>query len=113
MTLCQQSLVKKVGSIVFISTVTLNHSLSTDDCISPGYHTSLPLEVHGSSYSEMEMISRISFQKLNRPAVCVTQHSFDLETFTYFVVSILCQQNNKAYDVFYDWAFEIINVSGL
>lgn len=81
-----------------------------DDCISPGYHTSLPVEVHGSCYSDMQMISQMSYEKLRCVSIVITQHSFDLETFTYYVISNLCQKNNKIYDVFYDWACELINV---
>ncbi|XP_055381054.1 uncharacterized protein LOC129611773 [Condylostylus longicornis] len=81
-----------------------------DDCISPGYHTSLPMEVHGSCYSDMQMISKNSYQQLCCPIVIITQHSFDLETFTYYAITNLCSKNNKTYDVFYDWACEIVNV---
>ncbi|XP_017472984.1 PREDICTED: uncharacterized protein LOC108363958 [Rhagoletis zephyria] len=81
-----------------------------DDCISPGYHTSLPVEVHGSCYSEMQMVSQATYQQLNCPSVVITQHSFDLETFTYHTISALCQKNEKTYDVFYDWACELIRV---
>ncbi|XP_067617826.1 uncharacterized protein [Eurosta solidaginis] len=81
-----------------------------DDCISPGYHTSLPVEVHGSCYSEMQMVSQATYQQLNCPSVVITQHSFDLETFTYYTISALCQKNDKTYDVFYDWACELIRV---
>lgn len=84
--------------------------LPTDDCISPGYHTSLPMEVHGSCYSEMQMISHASYQRLRCSSVVITQHSFDLETFTYYVISMLCQKHQKIYNVFYDWAYEFINV---
>ncbi|XP_054747799.1 uncharacterized protein LOC129253450 [Anastrepha obliqua] len=81
-----------------------------DDCISPGYHTSLPVEVHGSCYSEMQMVSQATYQQLNCASVVITQHSFDLETFTYYAISALCQKNEKTYDVFYDWACELIRV---
>ncbi|XP_030375999.1 uncharacterized protein LOC115625176 [Scaptodrosophila lebanonensis] len=84
-----------------------------DDCISPGYHTSLPMEVHGSCYSEMQMISLASYQRLRCNSVIITQHSFDLETFTYYVISMLCQKHQKIYNVFYDWAYEIINMCPL
>ncbi|XP_037943322.1 uncharacterized protein LOC119676160 [Teleopsis dalmanni] len=84
-----------------------------DDCISPGYHTSLPVEVHGSCYSEMQMISQTTYQQLCCASVVITQHSFDLEAFSYYVISTLCQKNQKTYDVFYDWAYEIINVCPL
>lgn len=69
------------------------------------------MEVHGSCYSDMQMISQASYQKLRCASVVVTQHSFDLETFTYYVISTLCHKNDKTYDVFYDWACELINVS--
>ncbi|XP_017100838.2 uncharacterized protein [Drosophila bipectinata] len=84
-----------------------------DDCISPGYHTSLPMEVHGSCYSEMQMISQASYQRLRCSSVVITQHSFDLETFTYYVISLLCQKHQKIYNVFYDWAYEVVNVCPL
>ncbi|KAH8267276.1 hypothetical protein KR018_000673 [Drosophila ironensis] len=84
-----------------------------DDCISPGYHTSLPMEVHGSCYSEMQMISQASYQRLRCASVMITQHSFDLETFTYYVISLLCQKHQKLYNVFYDWAYEVVNVCPL
>ncbi|XP_030559819.1 uncharacterized protein LOC115761928 [Drosophila novamexicana] len=84
-----------------------------DDCISPGYHTSLPMEVHGSCYSEMQMISHASFQRLRCSSVVITQHSFDLETFTYYVISMICQKHQKIYNVFYDWAYEFISVCPL
>lgn len=85
--------------------------LFTDDCISPGYHILLPVEVHGSCYSEMQMISKASYQQLRCASVVIEQHSFDMETFTYYVISTLCQKNQKTYDFFYDWAYELINVS--
>ncbi|XP_073818783.1 uncharacterized protein isoform X2 [Musca autumnalis] len=84
-----------------------------DDCISPGYHTLLPVEVHGSCYSEMQMISKASFQHLRCTSVVIEQHSFDMETFTYYVISTLCQKNQKIYDFFYDWAYELINICPL
>ncbi|TDG42418.1 hypothetical protein AWZ03_011166 [Drosophila navojoa] len=84
-----------------------------DDCISPGYHTSLPMEVHGSCYSEMQMISQSSYQRLRCSSVVITQHSFDLETFTYYVISMICQKHQKIYNVFYDWAYEFVNVCPL
>lgn len=84
-----------------------------DDCISPGYHTSLPMEVHGSCYSDMQMISLSSYTKLKCPAVVITQHSFDLETFTFHVANHLCLMNNKKYGIFYDWACELVHVCPL
>lgn len=82
-----------------------------DDCISPGYHTSLPLEVHGAGYSDMQMISKMSYKKLQCPTVTVTQTTFDLEAFTYYAVNYLCSINNRKYGFFFDCACEIVKVS--
>lgn len=84
---------------------------TTDDCISPGYHTSLPLEVHGAGYSDMQMVSKMSYKKLLCPTVTVTQTTFDLEAFTYYAVNYLCSINNKKYGFFFDCASEIVKVS--
>jgi len=41
------------------------------------------------------MISQASYQRLRCSSVVITQHSFDLETFTYYVISLLCQKHQK------------------
>lgn len=90
-----------------------------DDCISPGYHTSLPVEVHGACYSGMQLVSAASYQQrllrgttaAMNPAVLVTQHTFDLETLTYHIANRLCVMHNKQYGFFYDWACEPVHVS--
>uniref|UniRef100_A0A336MM12 CSON003535 protein n=1 Tax=Culicoides sonorensis TaxID=179676 RepID=A0A336MM12_CULSO len=82
-----------------------------DDCISPGYHTSLPLEVHGACYSNMQPISRTSCSQLkNRPIVYITQNTFDTESLTVCVATFVCKQNNKVYDMLSDSTYNIINV---
>lgn len=82
-----------------------------DDCISPGYHTSLPLEVHGAGYSDMQMISKNSSEKLMCPTIIVTQTTFDLEAFTYYAVNYVCSINNKKYGFFFDCGCEIVKVN--
>ncbi|XP_031633337.1 uncharacterized protein LOC116347070 isoform X2 [Contarinia nasturtii] len=84
-----------------------------DDCISPGYHTSLPLEVHGAGYSDMQMISKNSYKKLMCPTLIVTQITFDLEAFTYYAVNYLCSINNKKYGFFFDCGCEIVKICPL
>lgn len=82
-----------------------------DDCIPPGYHTSLPLEVHGACYSNMQPISRASCSQLkNRPVVYITQNTFDTESFTVNVATFVCKQNNKVYDMLSDSTNTIIHV---
>ncbi|XP_053680898.1 uncharacterized protein LOC128731779 [Anopheles nili] len=84
-----------------------------DDCISPGYHASLPMEVHGSCYSNMQIISQASFNKLHCPAVVVTQNSFDMETFSFHVANYICAQDGKKYGILLDSAYELTHVCPL
>lgn len=82
-----------------------------DDCISPGYHLSLPMEVHGSCYSKMQIVSKASLTRLKGvPRAIVTQNSFDIETFSIHVATKLCSKNNKKYGILFDLAFEIVQV---
>lgn len=88
------------------------HSNSEDDCISPGYHLSLPMEVHGGCYAKMQVVSKISLNRLKgHPRVTITQNSFDVETFSIHIANLLCKKNDKKYGILFDLAFEIIHVS--
>lgn len=92
-----------------------------DDCISPGFHTSLPVEVHGSCYATMRPVSangllqhrqrQLEQEQQTSAAVVITQHTFDLETLTYHIANHLCTLHGKQYGSFYDWACEPIHVS--
>lgn len=83
-----------------------------DDCISPGYHLSLPMEVHGACYSKMQIISKASLSRLKGvPRAIVTQNSFDIETFSIHIANKMCSKNNKKYGILFDLAFEIVHVS--
>ncbi|KAG5673526.1 hypothetical protein PVAND_003567 [Polypedilum vanderplanki] len=82
-----------------------------DDCISPGYHLSLPMEVHGACYSKMQIVSKPSLSRLKgHPRVIITQNSFDVETFSIHIANLLCKKNDKKYGILFDLAFEIIHV---
>lgn len=83
-----------------------------DDCISPGYHLSLPMEVHGACYSKLQIVSKASLSRLKGfPRAIVTQNSFDIETFSIHIANKLCTKNNKKYGILFDLAFEIVHVS--
>lgn len=101
-----------------------------DDCISPGYHTSLPVAVHGACYANMLQVSagRLQLQQQRNDddadvnidgggdatgdaVVQIKQHTFDLESLTYHVANHLCSLHDKQYGSFYDWACEPIHVS--
>ncbi|KFB36471.1 AGAP004062-PA-like protein [Anopheles sinensis] len=84
-----------------------------DDCISPGYHASLPMEVHGSCYSNMQIISQASYNKLHCPAVIVTQNSFDMEMFSFHVANHVCTKEGKKYGILLDSAYELTHVCPL
>lgn len=108
--ICSKKIVK-----IFVEEDDANSVVTTeeDDCISPGYHTSLPMEVHGSCYSTMQIISPASFQKLHCPAVVVTQNSFDMETFSFHVANHICAKSDKKYGILFDSAYELTHVCPL
>ncbi|XP_037027294.1 uncharacterized protein LOC119068035 isoform X2 [Bradysia coprophila] len=107
---CSKKLVRRFVEVDDATSVITSEE---DDCISPGYHATLPVEVHGACYCDMQMISKSSYQTLKCPVVVITQHTFDLEALTYHITNYLCSLNNKQYGFFYDWAFEPINVCSL
>lgn len=82
-----------------------------DDCISPGYHTSLPLEVHGACYSTMQPISQATYTQLKHcGGVLITQNTLDTEAFTVHVATHVCAQNNKVYDMLSDSMYSCVHV---
>lgn len=83
-----------------------------DDCISPGYHLSMPMEVHGTCYSKMQIVSKSSLNRLKGiPRAIITQNSFDIEHFSIHIANLLCKKNDKKYGILFDLAFEIVHVS--
>ncbi|EAT42239.1 AAEL006208-PA, partial [Aedes aegypti] len=107
---CTKKIVK-----IFVEEDDANSVLTTeeDDCISPGYHASLPMEVHGSCYANMQIVSPASYQKLNCPAVVVTQNSFDMEAFSFHVANYICAKHDKKYGILFDSAYELTHVCPL
>ncbi|XP_058463130.1 uncharacterized protein LOC131437654 [Malaya genurostris] len=107
---CSKKIVK-----IYVEEDDANSVLTTedDDCISPGYHASLPMEVHGSCYSNMQIVTPASYSKLNCPAVVVTQNSFDMETFSFHVANYICTKNDKKYGILFDSAYELTHVCPL
>lgn len=109
--LCSKKIIKHYVEEDDATSVRTTCTNEEDDCISPGYHTSLPMEVHGGYYSNMQIVSKNSISKLNCPTVVITQNSFDIEAFTIYVANYLCSTNNKKYGILYDSAYEILYVS--
>jgi DDB1- and CUL4-associated factor 15 len=82
-----------------------------DDCISPGYHLSLPMEVHGACYAKLQIVKKASMTRLKGvPRAIITQNSFDVETFAIHIANKLCNKNKKKYGILFDLAFEIVQV---
>lgn len=75
-----------------------------------GYHTVLPLEVHGSGYQAMAMISKSKAEKLNRRCVKAQQRTLDLEVFCHYMAQKLCQAAGKKYWFCNDYDVEIIDL---
>ncbi|MPC27121.1 DDB1- and CUL4-associated factor 15 [Portunus trituberculatus] len=75
-----------------------------------GYHNALPLEVHGSGYTQMQMISNTKAEKLNAPGVLVKQISLDVEQFCHELAQRVCTEANKKYFFCNDYNVEIVEV---
>ncbi len=76
-----------------------------------GYHTVLPLEVHGSGYQPMSMISsERAAERRGQLCVKVTQRSFDLEVFCYQMAQKLCQAAGKKYWFCNDYDVEVVDL---
>ncbi|XP_063606430.1 uncharacterized protein LOC134781245 [Penaeus indicus] len=75
-----------------------------------GYHNALPLEVHGSGYTQMHMISNTKAEKLMVPGVLVKQVSLDVEQFCHEMAQRLCTEAGKKYFFCNDYNVEIVDV---
>ena len=75
-----------------------------------GFHIVLPLQVHGSGYQPMSMISNAKAGKLTGRCVKVQQNSFELELFCHDMAQKLCQAAGKKYWFCNDYDVEIIDV---
>ena len=62
-----------------------------------GYHSALPLEVHGAGYKEMTLISNAKAEKLNKRCVKTQQNSLDVDWFCHEMAQKLCAAAGKTY----------------
>ncbi len=79
-----------------------------------GYHTVLPLEVHGSGYQPMSMISNTRAtddDRCGQWCLRVVQRSFDLEVFCYQMAQKLCQAAGKKYWFCNDYDVEVVDLN--
>ena len=72
-----------------------------------GYHSALPLEVHGSGYTQLAMISNAKAEKLSLPCVRVQQQSLDLEQFCHETATRLCANADKKFWFCNDYDVEV------
>ena len=77
---------------------------------STGYHSALPLEVHGSGYTQMQMISNTKAEKLSLPCVRVQQRSLDLEQFCHETATRLCANADKKFWFCNDYDVEVVDL---
>ncbi|XP_046388655.1 DDB1- and CUL4-associated factor 15 [Ischnura elegans] len=77
---------------------------------STGYHSALPLDVHGSGYAQMQMVSSAKVEKLRAPSVLVHQMTLDVEQFCHEVAQKLCADAGKKYWFCNDYDVEIVAV---
>jgi len=78
--------------------------------ISTGYHSALPLEVHGSGYTQMQMISNSKAEKLSLPCVRIQQRSLDLEQFCHETATRLCARADKKFWFCNDYDVEVVDL---
>merc|ERR1712130_848848 len=78
--------------------------------ISTGYHSALPLEVHGSGYTQMQMISNNKAEKLSLPCVRIQQRSLDLEQFCHETATRLCARADKKFWFCNDYDVEVVDL---
>ncbi|XP_059483029.1 uncharacterized protein LOC132201118 [Neocloeon triangulifer] len=75
-----------------------------------GYHSALPLEVHGSGYAQMQMVSNSKAEKLKFSCVLVKQCSFDIEQFCHEIGQVLCSEAGMQYWFCSDYDVEIVDM---
>ncbi|XP_075236476.1 uncharacterized protein LOC142333339 [Lycorma delicatula] len=90
-----------------ISTIT---DIEDDDQSSIGFHCALPIVVHGTAYSQLQMISNSKADKLNVPSVFVRQNSLDIEPLCHQAADIICKCEHYKFWSLNDYETEIINI---
>ena len=75
-----------------------------------GYHSALPLEVHGSGYQSMAMISNAKSEKINAKCCKVAQYSMDVELFCHTMAQKLCASAGKKYWFCNDYDVELVDI---
>jgi len=75
-----------------------------------GYHSALPLEVHGSGYQSMAMISNAKAEKLSGKCCKVAQYSMDVELFCHTMAQKLCGSAGKKYWFCNDYDVEVVDI---
>ncbi|XP_057341598.1 uncharacterized protein LOC130678429 isoform X2 [Microplitis mediator] len=77
------------------------------------YQCVLPIDVHGSGYVRMQMISNNKAEKLMLPYVSINQFSFDIETFSHHIAEWICKKFKKKYWHCIDYDIEIVEVCAI
>ncbi|XP_014296629.1 uncharacterized protein LOC103576039 isoform X2 [Microplitis demolitor] len=77
------------------------------------YQCVLPMDVHGSGYVRMQMISNNKAEKLMLPYVSINQFSFDIETFSHHIAEWICKKFKKKYWHCIDYDIEIVEVCAI
>ncbi len=75
-----------------------------------GYHPALPLEVHGTAYQPMAMISNGKAEKLGKKCLKISQTSLDVELLCHDMAEKLCSAAGKKYWFCNDYDVEIVDL---
>uniref|UniRef100_A0A1B6E7W5 DDB1- and CUL4-associated factor 15 WD40 repeat-containing domain-containing protein n=2 Tax=Clastoptera arizonana TaxID=38151 RepID=A0A1B6E7W5_9HEMI len=84
-----------------------------DDDTGTGYHCALPLSVHGSAYSQLQMITNHKIGKLSTSCGLVRQTTLDIEQVCFKAADIICNCEGYKFWFCSDYDVEIIDVCPL
>jgi len=85
--------------------------IEDDDNTPTGYHSALPLEVHGGAYQPMAVISNAKAEKLgNKSCLKIGQTSLDVELLCHDMAQKLCSAAGKRYWFCNDYDVEIVDL---
>ncbi|XKL62715.1 hypothetical protein PGB90_002548 [Kerria lacca] len=88
-------------------------STVTDIDDEDGCNYALPLSVHGTGYTQMQVVANNKVDKLNVPCCVVRQDSLDIEQFSYKMAVIICKCQGYKFWFCNDYDIEIVDVCPL
>ncbi|XP_076353579.1 uncharacterized protein LOC143248774 isoform X1 [Tachypleus tridentatus] len=83
---------------------------SEEEAQNSEYHSSLPLEVHGTTYQPLESGFKGNIMAQDELIVAVRQVAFDIEQFAHEMAQRLCAEAGRKYLAFNDYDVQVIDL---